>query len=342
MAGAVSNARTILGFGELLLRFSPPGRRLMVQAQSLDLAVGGAEANVLAGLAALGHPTVMLSLVPDSPLGRLATGELRARGIDTARIGVAPGRMGLYFLEQGQGLRASAITYDRAGSSFALAKAGDFDFAAALDGAALLHLSGITPALGPESAKAALAAAEAARTAGVPVSFDGNYRAQLWEAWDSDPRGVLGELVGMASILFGNHRDIALLLGRDFSGDGPDRRREAAEAAFDAFPFLELIASTARHVVDADHHRIAARVDLHTAQHQTGEVDVTGIVDRIGTGDAFAAGVLHQWLRGGDVRAMAETGQALAALKHSLPGDMPIFSPGDVEAFLRGGRDVRR
>lgn len=338
----MSNAPPIVGFGELLVRLSPPGRRLMVQAQSLDLAVGGAEANVLAGLAALGHPTAMLSLVPDSPLGRLATGELRARGIDTARVGIAPGRMGLYFLEQGQGLRASAITYDRAGSSFALATTRDFDFAGALDGAALLHLSGITPALGPDSAKAALAAAQAARTAGVPVSFDGNYRAQLWEAWDSDPRGVLGELVGMASILFGNHRDIALLLGRAFSGDGPDRRREAAEAAFDAFPSLELIASTARHVVDADHHRIAARVDQRTAQHQTEEVDVTGIVDRIGTGDAFAAGVLDQWLRGGDVRAMAKTGQALAALKHSLPGDMPIFSPADVEAFLGGGRDVRR
>lgn len=338
----MSELRPILGFGELLLRLSPPGRRLMVQAQCLDLAVGGAEANVLAGLTALGHPAAMLSMVPDSPLGRLATGELRARGIDTARVGFAPGRMGLYFLEQGQGLRASAITYDRAGSSFALAAAGDFDFAGALDGAALLHLSGITPALGPQSAKAALAAAQAARTAGVPVSFDGNFRAQLWEAWDSDPRAVLGELVGMATILFGNHRDISLLLGREFNGDGPERRREAAEAALDAFPSLELIASTARHVVDADHHRIAARVDLRTAQHQTDEVDVTGIVDRIGTGDAFAAGVLDQWLRGGVVRAMAEAGQALAALKHSLPGDMPIFSREDVGAFLGGGRDVRR
>ncbi len=338
----MSADRCIFGFGELLLRLSPPGRRLMVQAQSLDLAVGGAEANVLSGLAALGHPAAMLSVVPDSPLGRLATGELRARGIETAHVATATGRMGLYFLEQGQGLRASAITYDRAGSSFALAAVGDFDFAGALDGAALLHLSGITPALGPESAKAALAAAEAARAAGVPVSFDGNYRAQLWEAWDSDPRGVLGALVGMATVLFGNHRDISLLLGRDFSGDGAERRREAAEAAFAAFPSLELIASTARHVVDADHHRIAARVDLRDAGHQTAEVDVTGIVDRIGTGDAFAAGVLDQWLRGGDVRAMAETGQALAALKHSLPGDMPIFSQGDVEAFLGGGRDVRR
>ncbi len=332
----------ILGFGELLLRLSPPGRRLMVQAQSLDLAVGGAEANVLAGLAALGNPAAMLSVVPDSPLGRLATAELRARGIDTARVATAPGRMGLYFLEQGQGLRASAITYDRAGSSFALAAARDFDFAGALDGAALLHLSGITPALGPKSARAALAAAEAAQAAGVPVSFDGNYRAQLWDAWDSDPRGVLNELVGSATVLFGNHRDISLLLGRDFSGEGAERRREAAEAAFAAFPSLELIASTARHVVDADHHRIAARVDLRGAEHQTAQVDVTGIVDRIGTGDAFAAGVLDQWLRGGDVRAMAETAQALAALKHSLPGDMPIFSRADVEAFLGGARDVRR
>lgn len=335
-------AGPIVGFGELLIRLSPEGRRLIVQAQALMLEVGGAEANVLAGLASLGHDAAMLSRVADNPLGRLASATLAARGIDPRHIGVVPGRMGLYFLEQGQGARSSAISYDRAGSTFALAQASDFDFRAALSGARLLHLSGITPALGPGSAAAALAAARTARDMGVTISFDGNYRAQLWEAWDSDPRSVLTELVGMADILFGNHRDISLLSGQAFSGEGAERRREASQAAFDLFPNLSLIASTARHVVDADHHRISARVDDRQSTGTADELDVTGIVDRIGTGDAFAAGVLHAYLEDGSLDAMAHAGLGLAVLKHSLPGDMPLFSRADLAAFTSGGRDVRR
>jgi 2-dehydro-3-deoxygluconokinase len=188
-------------------------------------------------------------------------------------------------------------------------------------------------------AKAAQAAADAA---GVPICFDGNYRGQLWSAWDNDPGAVLRELVADASILIGNHRDISLLLGKAFSGDGADRRREASEAAFAAFPKLQLIASTARHLVTSDHHRISARVDSRDAAYQTDEIDVTGIVERIGTGDAFAAGVLHAWLGGGDVQAMAETGLELTALKHTQPGDMCLIGRGALEGFSAGGGDVRR
>src|SRR5438034_1805799 len=119
-----------------------------------------------------------------------------------------------------------------------------------------------------------MAAAKAARAKGVRVSFDGNYREQLWNKRDCNPGEVLAELVGRADILFGNHRDISLLLGREFSGDGEDRRREAAEAAFTAFPKLQLIASTARHIDDADRHRIAARIDALDGASQTEEVVV--------------------------------------------------------------------
>lgn len=336
------SAGIIIGFGELLVRLTPPGKRLIVQSQSLDIEIGGAEANVLAGLAALGHPAAMVSRVAANPLGDLAVATLAARGIGTAHIARAEGRMGLYFLEPGQGARASAITYDRAGSVFARSSAESFDLRSALAGARLLHLSGITPALGPAGATAALAAVRAAREAGVTVSFDGNYRAQLWQAWDSDPRAVLTELIGQADILFGNHRDISLITGRQFSGDGPDRRREAAEAAFALCPNLKLIASTARHVVDADTNRIAARIDLPGGGHQTDEQAVGGIVDRIGTGDAFAAGCLHAWLNGGDAREIAETGLAMAVLKHSIPGDMPIIAPDLLAAYRSGERDVRR
>lgn len=332
----------MVGFGELLLRLTPPGRKMIAQTQSLDVEVGGAEANVLAGLASLGHPTRMISRVANNPLGRLALGTLAARGVNTHSVTYTPGRMGLYFLEQGQGLRASAITYDRAGSAFARSRAEDFDFAAALEGASLLHLSGITPALGPESAKAALAAAHTAKGAGIPISFDGNFRPQLWAAWDSDPKTILCEIIGNVDLLFGNHKDISLLTGKNFPGDGLRRRRKAAEAGFKAFPNLSLIASTARHVIDVDHHRIAARVDLPDDLAHTREIDVTRIVDRIGTGDAFAAGVLHKYLEGENIESMARAGLGLAVLEHSLPGDMPLFSREDLDAFEQGGHDVRR
>jgi 2-dehydro-3-deoxygluconokinase len=329
-----------VAFGELLIRLSAPGRALLRQARSLDLHVGGAEANVAIGLAALGHDTAMVSAVPANALGDMAVASLRAAGVDASGVQRRDGRMGLYFLSPGAGLRASEIVYDRADSSFSTAPADAFDWPTLLAGAGRLHLSGITPALGPASADAAIRAADAAEALGVPVSFDGNYRARLWEAWDSDPRAVLTRLVAKADILFGNHRDISLLLGRDFGGDGPERRREAADAAFQAFPKLRVIASTARAVVDADHHRIAARIDTPGAAVQTDEVAVTGIVDRIGTGDAFAAGVLHGLSSG--IEQAARDGLALTCLKHSLPGDASLFGPADLAAFHDGGLDVRR
>lgn len=329
-------------FGELLLRLTPPGSQLMVQADSLELHPGGAEGNVAVGLANLGHEVRFAGLVSDNALGDRAVAALRSAGVDTRFLARAPGRMGLYFMEDGAGPRPSAITYDRAGSAFAEADPAAIDFAGALDGARLFHTGGITPALGPKGVALAQAANSAALAANVPICFDGNYRGALWSSWDSNPGAVLRELVADATILIGNHRDISLLLGKTFSGDGEDRRREAAEAAFDAFPKLQLIASTARHLVTSDHHRIAARVDSRAAAHQTDEIDVTGIVERIGTGDAFAAGVLHAWLKGGGERAMAESGLALTALKHTIPGDMCLINRATLESFTASGGDVRR
>ena len=333
---------TITCFGELLLRLTPPGARLVVQADSLDMHVGGAEANVAAALASLGHDVRFAGLVSDNALGERALTELRGAGVDTKFLARAPGRMGLYFMEQGSGSRPSAITYDRAGSAFAGTNPGTIDFAGALAGARLLHTGGITPALGPKGVALARAAQSAALAAGVPICFDGNYRGQLWSSWDSDPGAILRELVADATILIGNHRDISLLLGKQFSGEGDGRRREAAEAAFAAFPKLRLIASTARHLVTSDHHCISARVDSRETAHQTTEIDVTGIVERIGTGDAFAAGVLDAWLEDRDVQAMAETGLALTALKHTISGDMCLATRGMLESFDAGGGDVRR
>jgi len=175
-------ARAVSGravcFGELLLRLTAPGRELLLQNGRLDVHIGGAEANVAVAHASLGHQAAMVSRVPDNALGNAAVAHLRRYGVSVEGVGQADGRMGLYFLSVGAGLRPSQIVYDRLASSFALAGKGDFDWDRLLDGAGLLHLSGITPALGRRSADAALACAEAAQSRGIKVSFDGNYRGQ--------------------------------------------------------------------------------------------------------------------------------------------------------------------
>jgi 2-dehydro-3-deoxygluconokinase len=328
---------TVVCFGELLLRLGAPGRELLLQSPRLEVHVGGAEANVAIGLAALAHPARMIGLVPDNALGRAAAAELRRQGVDTGTVAFGPGRMGLYFLSPGAGARAASIDYDREASSFALAGPGDYDWKALLEGASHLHLSGITPALGDGPARAAIDAAEAAGRMGIRVSFDGNYRTQLWERRAVDPAPVLRELVSRADIFFGNERDMALLLSEEV-----DAGRPAAEAAFRAFPKLSLLASTSRTVEDAERHRIRARLDARDEEAETGELEVSGIVDRIGTGDAFAAGVLHALRLGEPLARAAEAGLALCALKHTLPGDASLFSRDDLEAFMRGASDVRR
>jgi 2-dehydro-3-deoxygluconokinase len=333
---------TFLAFGEIMLRLSPPGRELLLQTPRLDVWVAGAEANVASALARLGHDVAFASAVPDNDLGRAALTYLRGAGVDTAGIQLRGDRMGLYFVTSGAGLRATEVIYDRAGSSFAEMPSDAWDWDTLLHGVDRLHLSGITPALGPVPAASAIAAAQAATARGIAVSFDGNWRGKLWERWDSDPRGILTQLVAEADLLFGNHRDIALLLGRDFGGEGESRRREAVDAAFAAFPKLQTIASTARQVEHVDLHRLSARVDTRAGAAQTEEVVLAGIVDRIGGGDAFAAGVLHALRRGGDGEEAARTGLALAALKHSLPGDASLFRQADIDAYLAGGLDVRR
>ncbi len=331
-----------LAFGEIMLRLSPPGRELLLQTPKLDVWVAGAEANVVTQLARLGHDVGMATMVPDNDLGRAAITTLRGHGVDTSAIAFGGERMGLYFVTSGAGLRATEVIYDRAWSSFAEAPTSAWDWDTLLAGVDRFHLSGITPALGPVPAESALAAVEAATRRGIPVSFDGNWRGKLWERWDSDPRTILTDLVAHADLMFGNHRDIALLLGRDFSGDAEDRRREAAQAAFEAFPRLQTIASTARHIEHVDLHRLSARIDTRSAHVQTDEVVLAGIVDRIGGGDAFAAGVLHGLRSGEDIGDIARIGLALAALKHSLPGDASLFRQADIDAYLAGGLDVRR
>lgn len=332
----------VVCFGELLIRLSSPGHALLAQAPVLELHVGGAEANVAIALACLGRPVRMVSAVPDNPLGRRAVAFLKAHGVDCGAVLVRPGRMGLYFHSPGAGLRPAQILYDRTGSAFAASAPEAFDWQRALTDAGRLHVSGVTAAIGSGPAQAALQAVRAAQARGIAVSFDCNYRASLWASRDAEPRSVLGPLIGPADVLFGNHRDASLLLGREFPGEQAHDRREAALALFAAFPRLRLIATTMRRTDSAECHRLAARVDTPADAFETAELDLTGVVERIGAGDAFAAGVLHALAADADPRHIAEAGLTLACMKHFLPGDASTLTETELGSLSTDGLDVRR
>jgi 2-dehydro-3-deoxygluconokinase len=334
------NGRVVC-FGEILLRLSAVQHGGLLQHPALDAHFGGAEANVAIALARLGTRSGMVSALPVDPLGDAAIEQLRRHDVDVSDIRRIPGRLGLYYFVPGIGHRASSVHYDRQFSTFTTLKPGEIDWPAVLDGAAWLHMSGITPALGPDAAALAIEAAQAARVADVRLSFDGNYRAKLWEVWSGNPQEVLCTLVGEADLLFGNHRDAALLLGQPLEGDIPDARRAVADALFARFPKLQWIASTAREVIDAETNTIAGRLDGRERGWETDTVAIGRIIDRIGTGDAFAAGLLHGLMTTGPLDAL-QTAVAMAVLKHYVPGDAVNATPDDVAAFLSGQRDVRR
>jgi 2-dehydro-3-deoxygluconokinase len=333
----------IVCFGELLVRLSSADGEQLLQSPSLNVHFGGAEANVAVSLARFGHDAAMVSLVPPNALGAAAVAELRRHGVDTSGIVEAPGRMGLYFLTPGAVSRPSAVLYDRAGSSFALAAPTTVDWGPALRGARWLHVSGIASALGERAAAANQRAVDAAIALGVAVSFDGNYREQLWAASGGDAPQLLRGMLAKAELAFVDDRDIALVLGTEFSGDAIERRRRAATAAFAAFPRLATICSTVRDADSVQRQRLGGVTFTRTHEFRSRTHSLDGVVDRVGAGDAFTAGVLHGRIAGLDDQATLELGVAAAVLKHSIRGDYNLVSLRDVEQVVGAkGPDIRR
>ncbi len=334
---AVRTDGGIVCFGEVLLRLSAPGAELLLQSPQLNVCVGGAEANVAVSLAHLGHTASVFTTLPDNALGHAARNELRRYGVDTSRVAFAPGRMGLYFLSPGAGGRAAEVIYDRTGSAFAAAEHAKTSWSDAFKGAGWLHLSGVTAALGANIAEAAIRAVTEAHKLGLTVSFDCNYREKLWRAWSGDAPAILRQILAQADIAFGNERDIALILG-----GSPANARDAADAAFTAFPNLQLMAATSRVQHSVNHHALGAAMHARDGSWATPAIEVTHIVDRIGAGDAFAAGLIHALRTGAANDAAIRFALGAACIKHAIPGDFNLASAADIEAFLAADLSVRR
>ena len=334
----------VVCFGEVLLRLSAPGKELLLQSHQLTAHVGGAEANVAVGLAKLGNSSAVATVLPANPLGQACVGELRRHGVDTSRIVQRDGRMGLYFLTHGAGHRPAEVLYDRAGSAFAVAPPDAIDWSSALQETEWLHVSGITPAISESGANAALRAVQAAQSAGVKISYDCNFRARLWGERTSQAPKILRELCGYATLIFGDDRDIAFMFGFNPANvTAEERRRLAAKEAFGALPALQWIAYTERTRHAADVQQLIGTLHDRNRVYTTRPYSLQGIVDRIGAGDAYAAGILHGLLNGMQPQQAVEFAVAAAVLKHSIPGDFNLINVADVELLLSEVQtDVRR
>jgi 2-dehydro-3-deoxygluconokinase len=332
---------SILCFGEVLLRLSAPEGARIANATGFSVHVGGAEANFGALLAQLGHYVEMLTVLPNSPLGDLCQAELKRIGLATGRFVRADGRLGLYFFEPGAGAGAGRVVYDRKDSVFAAA-ADQFDWPSLAAGARWFHLSGINLCLGECPARSALAAVEAMHAAGVTISFDVNHRSSLWEGRSSEDFELMRELLRKTAVLFAGPADISRILDIDLPGDTAEYRRVAAQAAFAAFDGLQIIASTQR---SFEQHRqgLSARIDTRDAGHDTAAVPLDAVVDRIGSGDAFAGAVIDGLLRDAPYEEYLQNGLAAAVMKHSLSGDRWVGTREQLETFdpFTAG-DIRR
>ena len=320
--------------GELLLRLSPPPSERLFQGPGLRFHVGGAEANVAVALAQLGHRARMLSAVPASFAGRAAVDALRRHGVDTSGVIQRAGRMGLYFFEPAAAGRAGEVIYDRTGSVFARNALPRSVIDEALGGAALLHCSGISAALGPGPQRGLRALWRLAQASGIPISFDCNYRPTLWQGRLAAARRELSAGLAAAQVAFADARVLALVMGEAVPRG--DAFAQLARKAFARYPRLQQVAATERVEHSASRHELRGMLATRDGVISTGPLVVDPVVDRIGTGDAFAAAILLGTLEGIAPRRALALALAACVLKHSFPGDFNLATRAEIEALADG------
>jgi 2-dehydro-3-deoxygluconokinase len=330
---------TIVTFGEIMLRLSPPGKRRIAQAESFEASFGGAEANVAVSLAQLGHAARFVSRVPANPLGDAAVASLRARGVDVTRVHRGGARLGVYYLEHGASLRPSRVVYDRAHSAFSGIGAGETDWAAAFDGASWFHFTGITPALSAGCADATAEAVAEARGRGLRVSCDLNYRSALWTR--ERARELLTALTRGVDLLIANESDAFDVFGIRTEASDAEAGSIDAEAYGRTARELAGITGAAAVAITLRESRSASNNGWSGLLSPGGEVlhgrkvDLD-IVDRVGAGDAFAAGLIHALLNGWPAQRCLDFAIAAGALKHTIPGDWNLASEAEVLAVVDG------
>ncbi len=330
-----------------MLRLSPPGFERLLQSPNLIATFGGGEANVAVSLAQFDTPSRFITVLPPAnPIADAFLGELRRFGVDAGRIVRAAGRMGIYFVETGANQRPSKVFYDREHSAIALARPGTIDWDAALENATWLHVTGITPALSASAAELTLEAVRTAREKGIQVSCDLNYRKNLWK-WGKPAGEVMPELLKFADVCIANEEDcqkaINIHVDIDVESGHLEREKygELCERVMATFPNLKLLAITLRESKSASHNGWSAC--LHTGNNFlcSRRYEITHIVDRVGGGDSFAAGLIYGLTRLPSPQEALEFAVAAGCLKHSIPGDFNRFTAEEVRSLVAGGGSGR-
>jgi 2-dehydro-3-deoxygluconokinase len=333
-------------FGEIMLRLAPPGFERFLQSPQFLATWGGGEANVAVALAQFGNPSRFITVLPSNPIVDAFVGELRRFGVDPTEIVRGKGRLGIYFVEPGANQRASKVVYDRDGSAIALAGPGAIDWTKAFAGAGWFHITGITPALSQSAADLSIEAVQAAQKAGIAVSCDLNYRKNLWK-YGKKPAEVMSELFRYVDYGIANEEDCQAALGLHIDADvhsgklDTSQYKALTEKVLEAFPNLKAIAITLRESHSASHNGWSAcmhdREEFLVSRHY----EITHIVDRVGGGDSFAAGLIFGLINLPSHRDALEYAVAASCLKHSIPGDFNRFTREEVEQLIKGGGSGR-
>lgn len=341
----------IVTFGEVMLRLKSPGFERLLQSPTLEATFGGGEANVAVSLAQFGQNVAFVTALPRNPIGEACIAYLKGKGVDTSLILRSGERMGIYYLEAGADQRPSKVVYDRNHSAIMEAQPGAFDWDGILEGATWFHITGITPALSLTTAEISLMAMKAARKKGVTVSCDYNYRKNLWKYGRSAPE-VMAELVRYTDVGIANEEDCQRALGITVEAESweqeveigqidPNKYRRLCEKVLSAFPNLKYQAITLRESYSADRNGWSACLQDRQEFYVSRRYEVTDIVDRVGTGDAFAAGLIYGYSTGMDNEEALNFAVAASCLKHSIPGDMNLVSIDEVKQLLSGGGSGR-
>ena len=332
-------AKRVITFGEIMLRLAPEGYYRFVQAESFGATYGGGEANVAVSLANFGLDAAFVTKLPRHEIGQAAVNSLRRYGVDTSLITRGGDRVGIYFLEKGASQRPSKVIYDRAGSSIATAEASDFDWDAIFEGADWFHFTGITPALGTGIAEICLDACRAAKARGIKISCDLNYRKKLWTR--DEARRVMSKLCEYVDVCIANEEDAKDVFGieaenTDITGGRLNHEgyKSVARQLADRFHF-ETVAITLRTSISASENNWAAMLYTDEKYYFSREYNIK-IVDRVGGGDSFGAGLIYSILSGKAPQDALEFAVAASCLKHSIEGDFNQVSVAEVET-LSGG-----
>jgi 2-dehydro-3-deoxygluconokinase len=333
----------IITFGEIMMRLTPPGFLRFGQARSFDLIYGGGEANVAVSLAEFGLPVDYVTRLPNNDLGEACLMYLRQFGVGVSKVVRGGDRIGIYFMENGAMQRASKVIYDRANSSFASLNTGMIDWDTVFSGADWFHWTGITPAVSEGAANACLEGIQSARQKGLTVSCDLNYRKNLWK-WGKKASEVMPEFVSLCDVAIGNEEDAEKVFGiKDPEVDVNAGKVDADSYLYvcnqlaEKFPNLKTIAITLRGSISASHNTWSGVLWKEGAFFTGKQFDMTHIVDRVGGGDAFAAGLIYGLLTFGEDSSKAlNFAVAAACLKHSVFGDFNMTTVDEVTKLMAG------